>query len=432
MSGNNLDSLSREKKKNQLRRQMLSTQNRPPVLRPEDDRDHSSEDSEEIVEKARRKVLRRRLTIFGVLLVLLGTAAFGFYQYQRRHQYSGYSTLWETSMNEGDYSSYVYYGSNVLKYNNNGATYYDNQGKLVWTKAYEIKAPAISIQGDYVAIADQRATTIYIIGKDGTAGVASTPLPISKITVADNGVVAAVLEESTASYVNFFKRDGTQLDIQIKVVMGGEGGYPLDIAFSHGGTQMIGSYVYLKSGELKNRVAFHDFSEIGKNKPTRLVAAFEDEFDKSMAARVHFMADPYSCAFTVDKLVFFSSKNLAIPALIKTVDIEEEIQSIFYSDEYAGVVVRTGKGENPYRVDVYSKKGDPVMSREFDYDYTNVDVDGDLVFIYNEESCRVYNMAGVLKLETTFDFPVAKIRKGRFPNTLLVTGPQDMKEIKMQ
>ena len=41
-------------------------------------------------------------------------------------------------------------------------------------------------------------------------------------------------------------------------------------------------------------------------------------------------------------------------------------------------------------------------------------------------------MAGTEKLDATFDFAVTKIRKGRMPNTLLVMGPREMREIKLK
>ena len=54
------------------------------------------------------------------------------------------------------------------------------------------------------------------------------------------------------------------------------------------------------------------------------------------------------------------------------------------------------------------------------------------IILYNEDSCRIYNMSGTEKFDATFDFPVSKIRKGRFPGTLVVTGPQQMQELKLR
>ncbi|MEG2699802.1 MAG: DUF5711 family protein, partial [Hungatella sp.] len=89
-------------------------------------------------------------------------------------------------------------------------------------------------------------------------------------------------------------------------------------------------------------------------------------------------------------------------------------------------------GEFDYRMDLYEKDGTKVFSQEFSYDYLKADIDGDNILLYNEDSCRVYSTWGTLKFEGTFDFVVSKITSGTFFNNLIVTGPQTMKEIKLQ
>ena len=112
-------------------------------------------------------------------------------------------------------------------------------------------------------------------------------------------------------------------------------------------------------------------------------------------------------------------------------NIEERIDSVFYSDEYAAAIVRNTNGEYGSRLEVYKKDGTHVLSKEFNFEYTHADFDGDLIILYNEDSCRIYNMSGTEKFDATFDFPVSRIRKGRFPGTLVVTGPQQMRELKL-
>jgi hypothetical protein len=114
------------------------------------------------------------------------------------------------------------------------------------------------------------------------------------------------------------------------------------------------------------------------------------------------------------------------------VAVEEEIKSVFYSEKYAGLIVDNPEGESPYRLDVYKANGNLVFSKDFQYQYTHADIDGEHVILYNEDSCRIYSMSGRLKFAGTFDFPLSKIRNGRLPNTLIVTGPQNMKEIRLQ
>lgn len=419
--------MSRESKKRQLRRGMISSdtgQNIP--QRP------ITEDSEEIVERAHRRVYRKRLLVLVGLIILVGGCVGGWFLYQRNYCYTSYETSWEIPVNEGSLVGYESFGSNVLKYTKDGASYIDNRGKNIWTESYEMKAPFAAVNGDYTAIADRQGNSIYICNVDGKQGEATTVLPISKVAVSGTGVVAAVLEDAASSYIYFFKKDGSILDIIIKSNMSGNG-YPLDISFSEDGTQLISSYVYLTGGEMKSRVVFYDFSEIGKNVSDRVVGGFEDPFVNTMVPRVIHMEDPYSCAFSGNGLVFFSSKNQASPQMVAQVSLAEEtIESICYSNEYAAVIVRNNTGEYANRLEVYRADGSHVMSKDFTYEYTNADIDGDLIILYNENSCRIFNMAGVEKLYAQFDFSVLKIRRGRFPNTLVLTGPQQMREIKLR
>lgn len=420
-----MSSMNRENKKKQLRRQVVSADTAP-VRRPEPD-----EDSETVVRNAQKTVRKRRLLFAVFLLLFLGVCAFGWIYYQRTYHYTGYEEAWELTINEGSLVGYESFGNNVLKYTKDGASYIDNKGKNIWTESYEMKNPIISVYGDYAAIADKQGNSIYICNKDGSQGRATTVLPISKVAVSGTGVVAAVLEDSISSYITFFKKDGSALDITVKTNMAGDG-YPLDISLSQDGTQLMCSYMYIQSGEIRNRVVFYDFSEVGKNVPNRLVGGFDEPFKGTMAAQVEYMTAPYSCAFSGTGLTFFSSKNLASPELIRQVPIEEDIASVFYSDEYAGVILKNNSGEEVNRLELYKKNGDLVMSRDFTYEYTMADIDGDLVILYNEDSCKIFNISGAEKLEAEFDFTVSKIRKGSFPGTLVVTGPQIMKEIKLQ
>lgn len=422
-----MSSLNRESKKRQLKSRVITPNSSPPPKFREEEND-----SEEIVKEAARKIRRRRLfTVLFLVLAAAGAAA-GYYEYQLRHQFLEYKVSWEKNVDrtESSFAGYMKFGSNLLKYSKDGAVYTDNQGKDVWILSYEMKSPVAVVNGDFAAIADQQGNSIYICDKNGNQGVATTVLPITKVAVSAHGVVAAIMEDSRAGYITFFRRDGTPIDIEIKSTLEKDG-YPVDITLSPDGTQLMVSYVYLGNGSAKGQVVFYNFSEIGKNVPGRVVGGYKDIFDNSLIAKVRFLTETYSCAFADNSLTFFSSRNVMSPELIKQVPVEEEIQSVFYSEEYAGIVVNNSSGEFSYRIDVYKNNGDKQFSREFNFQYTHADIDGDYVLLYNEDSCEVYNMRGNLKFKGEFDFTVSKITKGRLPGTLIVTGPQTMKEIKL-
>lgn len=419
-----MNSMNRESKKRQLRRQVVT----PGAPRQQQE---DREDREEVVRSGRQKIRRRRRMLLTFMVLVVAAGAAGLFYNQQNYQFTEYEVVWEEELQEGSLVGYETFGSNVLKYTKDGASYMDNRGKLIWKESYEMKSPIASVNGDYAVVADKQGNSIYIYNKDGYQGKANTVLPISKVTVSGTGIVVAVVEESASSYIYFFRKDGTAPIVKAKANMGGDG-YPLDIALSRDGTQLICSYVHIQKGEVKNRVVFYDFSEVGKNVPDRLVGGFDELFASTLVARVRYLGEPYSCAFSGNGLTFFSSKNLASPEQIRQVEVEEEIECIFYSDDYAGMIVRNYNGEFASRMELYKKNGDLVMKKEFTYDYNQVDIDGNMIIMYNDNSCKLFNLAGVEKFSGEFDFPVLKIRqKAGLSNALIVTGPQTMKEVKL-
>jgi len=423
-----MSSMSRENKKRRLRRRMITSQQVPPQAEfyP------WNEEDEEAAGSGRQKVARRRMLV--LLIVSLATiiAVGAWLHYRRNHRYTGYETSWEVPLEMGSLVGYEIFGNNMLKYTKDGASYIDNHGKNVWIDPYQMKAPIISVNGDYAAIAEQQGNIIYIYNAEGRQGEAHTALPIRKVAISGTGVVTAVLEDSTSSCITFYEKDGSVLDRYIRMYMAGDG-YPLDIALAGDGTQLLCSYVYLKGGEMKSRVVFYDFSEIGKSIPTRVVGGFDEPFAGTMVPKVIYMKEPYSCAFTGNGPAFFSSKNLASPKLISQASMAEDtIKSICYSDDYVGVIVHNNNGEFTSRLEVFGADGRHVMSKEFSYEYTGAQISGDMVILYNEDSCKVFNMSGVEKMYITFDFPVSRIRMGRFGDTMIVAGPQLMREIRLQ
>lgn len=422
---NNYNAMNRESKKQQLRQRMVSSETGRDNKQP-------GEDSEQIVRKAHNKVRRRRLLILLVILAMICGAAYAGYWYLKFNQFTTYEETWRTPLNDGNFVKYINFGNNYLKYTKDGVSYIDSQGKSVWIQSYEMKSPLAAVNGDFAAIADQQGNRIYICDKNGCQGMATTTLPILRVSVSARGVVAVIMEDAKATYVNLYQKDGSRLDIVVKSTLAKDG-YLMDVSLSPDGTQLMCSYMYLMHGSMQCKVVFYNFSEIGKSAVNRLVGGFdEDYFKDSMVSAVRFLDETWSCAFANNSLTFFSSKNLASPVVVKQIPVEEEINSICYNSRYVGIIVRNPKGANEYRMDTYKVNGDKVSSFEFDYPYLHADIDGDNVLLYNEDSCEVYHVSGKKRFSGTFDENITKVTNGRYPNSLIVTGPESMKEIKLK
>lgn len=427
----NTSSMSRENKKNQLKRRIVSSN----TMQQE------AQESREIVQRAHRRVIRKRLIILGVLVFAAVIAGILLFQYGRYHTYTDYQPVWEKDLTteaqeaavqgEGSFCEYVDFCDGVLKYTKDGASYLDAQGKVVWMQSYEMKSPMVSINGEFAAIGDLQGNSIYICDKSGPQGQAVTLLPILRVTVSAKGVVAALQEDSRASYIYLYKKDGSSLDIMVKSLVSGDG-YPVDLSLSPNGTQLITSFMYLDQGILKCKIVFYNFG-LGKNDPNRVVGIFfPQDMGDAMAARVRFLDESHSVAFTDHGLLFFSTRVETSPELVSQIPIGETIRSITYTPDYVGLITDNVEGEDPNRLRVYDREGNPVFDISFRYQYSGFDIDGGLVLLYNDSSCQVYNMTGTKKYEGAFDFTVSKVSAGRFPGTLYVMGPQKMMEVKLQ
>lgn len=402
--------IERENRKQELRRRVVDTKD---LLQ--------QQEAEQVQEKGKRRQRRRRLLVFLAVVLVLGALVAGAI-YMMKRPYTGFSQNWrnsftgENGVSESDYEDYEIFGDGFLKVTRDGATYIDSSGKTIWNQSYEMNSPYVSISGDYCAIADQGKTAIYIMNKTGTTGQAETNLPITKISVAGTGVTYALLEDSKASYITVFSKEGAALDISIKSVLDGDG-YPVDIAVSPDGTELIASFASIENGTIQNKVIFYNLSEIGQNAGSnRVVGGFTDDFSGHLAGRVHFSDDTHAQAFYDGGIAFFSTKVLTSPELSQKVEIEQTIQAITYADDYIGVITDNSDSEtsaDPYTLTVYRLNGQTVFSTPFQLNYTNFDIDQDRVLVYNNTTLQLYDMSGTLKYSGNIDTSISRARVAR-------------------
>lgn len=442
-----MSSMSRERKKQQLRRQVVVNNNAVPSPnhpgqsknsgRKSDFQNQTRQNNIEAAEELKsfhKKRLQKRMIVTAVFLALLAGIFGGSYYWKTYYRFQEYSVNWEADLTAGEEgierssANYVNFGKNVLKYTKDGASYIDNKGKTIWVQTFEMKAPIAAVNGSFAAIADQQGNSIYIFNEEGAQGVATTLLPIVRISISEKGIVAAAQEDSKSSYVSMFKRDGSDLKLTMKSTLS-KNGYLMDLSFSPDGTQLICSYAYIDGGALRSRVVIYDYSdEVGANLPDRIVSANEEAFADKVVPRVGYLSETESFVCADTGLAFFSSENRANPVL--TVQTEEErIESLFYSDKYVGLVTANSAGPEPEKLVVYRGDGTKVFETGLDYSYTSGNIDGEYVILYNDNSCKIYNMKGVEKFGGEIDFQISYITSGGLSNQFILTGPQKMQAI---
>ncbi len=289
---------------------------------------------------------------------------------------------------------------NVLLYSKDGASCVDEKGNVVWNRTYEMQTPMTSICGQVVAIGDYNGRSIYVMDKNGTKGTVNTNLPIRRFCVSENCVVAAVLDDAdvTRIYVYNANEDTEDPIVKSQVTMD-KSGYPVSISLAPNGKILAVSYLHVDSGNMKSSVAFYNFGEVGKNEADNYVSGYD--YMDTIVPYVQFMDNDSAFAVSDDRIVFFSGSER--PTNIASDLLEEEVQSIYYNENYVGLVFINQSGESAYRLDVYNASGSKVHSQLFDIEYTDIVFNKDQVIIYNDLDCQICNMNGVDKFVGEFD-----------------------------
>lgn len=288
----------------------------------------------------------------------------------------------------------------LLMYSKDGASCVDIKGKATWNQSFEMQTPIVSICNDTVAIGDYNGRSIYVANSSRILGVVKTNLPIRALTVSDNGVVAAVLDDSdvTRIYVYDGNTDTDTPIVEAKATMS-KSGYPISVSLSPNGKIMMISYFYVDSGNMKSSVAFYNFGEVGSNEADNYVSGYD--YVDTVIPYVEFMDNDSAFAVADDRIVFFQGSEK--PVNNATAMIEEEILGVYSNDEYVGLVFTDNTGNSRYKLDVFSASGNKISSIPIDIEYTDIVFNKDQIVIHDGNKMLLYNVKGTEKFNGSFN-----------------------------
>jgi hypothetical protein len=152
------------------------------------------------------------------------------------------------------------------------------------------------------------------------------------------------------------------------------------------------------SGQMKSSVAFYNFGEVGQNSTDNYVSGYD--YLDTVVPFTRFLDNKSVFAVSDDRIMFYSGSQKPVSEAENL--INDDVQSIYYGDEYIGLVFNNTEGSSRYLLNVYHKSGTLAQQIEFDTDYTDILFHKDQIIIYNETECSIYNTNGVLKYEGKF------------------------------
>ncbi|WP_342758055.1 DUF5711 family protein [Kineothrix sedimenti] len=334
--------------------------------------------------------------LLGILLIA-AIAAIVFVSWQNR-SYSESIVTSSVPVSKVEGSYYCSLGTSILTYSKDGANCMDNKGNVQWNQTYEMQNPMVDVNGSVVAIGDYNGRTIYVMNETGSMGEITTNMPIRNFCVAKNGVVAAILDDANITRINLFDTAGNIL-VKAETTMD-KSGYPIDISISPNGELLAISYFYVDSGKMKSSIAFHNFGEVGQNQSSdRFVSGYD--YQGTVVPFIKFINSSTVFAVADDRIMFFTGDQKPTSAAENL--LVEEVQSLFYSDQYVGLVFLDTEGDAKYRLDVYNTEGRLVTTKKFDTEYKDIIFDKDDIIIYGDTEYSVSNMQGVERFKAAFE-----------------------------
>ena len=379
-------------------------------------------ESEKSREDKSRNLKIKVITIIGIVCALF-LAIYLFCVYRTYNNYKVRKTI---KIETGTNSQYQAFGEFVVKYSNDGISYI-NGTETIWNEAYEMKSPIVDVCGDYLAIADKNSNTIYIFNKKGKVGEVNTSYPIIKIEVAQQGVVAALLEEASANYIELYDKEGN-LIVSHKSLLS-ENGFPLSFSISNDGEKMMTSYLSIKEGSTENQVIFYNFSNVGKDEVDRVVGTF-NQYGETIVPAVYFVSNEDAIAIGDNVLTIYKMKEK--PTIRKERKFDKEIQKVFYNEKYVGLIFENSKGDTPYKMEVYSLSGEKIMSKEIEMNLDHVKFAGKNVLMYDDVTCELISLKGVVKFKHVFTKQLDAIVPMESTNTFLLMTKNKIEEISLR
>lgn len=345
----------------------------------------------------------KKVKIALIVLSIIVLAIVVYLLYQNFRTFESYEIISVQDMSEAYNSKFIEYSEGYVKYNADGIEYIVD-GKTKWQQAFEMKNPIIDICKEYVAIAEYHSNKVYVFSLDGLKGEVETSYPIISLEVAGQGVVALITEEEDINHIEVLNKNGDQIAMGQTVLSGD--GCPVDISISEDGTKLVVSYLYLSDGVMQSRVAFYNYSDVGKNEVDRLVGGF-NHYESTIVGKVEFINNDVVVAFGDDIITIYSVMEK--PELIKDIKVEHQIRNIAYDENYIAYIVETGEADKEYELFVYDKDAKLKTQEKFNFDCTSIKIKDGIITIYNNNEINVFTANGVNKFEGTINEGISEV-----------------------
>lgn len=369
-----------------------------------------------------KKIHREKLKKIVVPVILIALAVSGTYLMLTNKAYSEAGTAVRYSTDSSDTSNYAHFANGIVRYNRDGVVFLNKKNEEKWIQSTQLKNPIIEVKEKAFAVGDIGGNSILVFSEEGLKGEIETSLPIENMAISDQGIVTVLLKNETAPKIISYDAMGNVLvEQQVTVpVMG----YPVAMDMSDDGKMLAVTYLHTDDAVLKSKVIYYNFGESGKDKPDKIVAS--DEYSDTIMADVFFMGSDRSVVVGDNSIVIYKGKSE--PKKEKEISIGQEIQSVFHSDKYIGLIL-FNSDKSGYELRLYDRFGERILNKEISGRYGNAKIEGSEVIMYEGSKCCIVTANGIVKFEGDIKTEALEIFKASGLNRYYVMSADELRVI---
>ena len=376
---------------------------------------------EKILRHKRRRY-RRTIEIVIIVTALLVAAVILW----MRRGYTRAELIRIAQISAVDGAGYENFGGKVVQYSNSGAVCIDQRGNTLWNVTYEMQQPITSISGNVLAIANRDGYYVYVMNTQGLMGTIRTTLPIHNIAAAENGEVAVIMNDNKTTWIRLYTAEGREIAYIVQTME--ENGYPIAAAVSPDGETLCLSSVQMANSAVKTNISFYNFGKEGRKVSDHLVQ--HSDFIDEVIPFLHY-TDNSTCVCVSDKQLFCFWSTLFRPSGSTYVSLPDNMQGVFCSDSFIGVLSSNTKGKSQYTLELFNKRGESVGKVNFSMQYMDIAISGDKVYIYNEQQCQIYTVSGHRLFDGTFGRSIRAMIPGAGLSDLLVVTEGEVDSVRL-
>ena len=188
-----------------------------------------------------------------------------------------------------------------------------------------------------------------------------------------------------------------------------QGEFPIDIALSYDATKMAVDMVDVSKGNVSTTIHFYNFGSVGQSEIDNKVGTYT--FANILVPEIEYVSNSKMIGIGTGKLIVFDGAQR--PKVSKEIEIEEEILSCFYNDNYIGIVYDNVEEEKYCHVEVLDFFGRTVMENDIDIVYDEVEfLENNEICVRSATECQIFTTHSIKKFSYTFDKELFKILSG--------------------